>query len=388
MRTLRCALLAAALAACGEGAGVGDERAASPLRVAVDTTAGSDSVRFLLLGLSSRELADLGTLSLDDAAAPRAAALFTISIDDAEASPIIGRYTVRDSALAFHPSFPLDRGRRYRVRADASALPAPRADSLVASIVALGAITDSIGTRVSHVSIADTVPENLLRFYIEFSAPMSRVGALPYLTLLDAAGNPVPSAFLPLDADFWNADRTRYTVFLDPGRVKQGIRPNEDLGRAIRSGRGYTLRVDSLWPDENGAHLRASYTAAFRVVAPVERALDIDDWTIVAPAPRTRAPLTVAFPRALDRGLLVRAIGVEHATGERVDGDVRTGAGDRSWSFTPRAEWKLGRYRVVALSILEDVAGNRLSGPFEVDAFDRVDSGSPPQRYVRDFVVR
>ena len=53
----------------------------------------------------------------------------------------------------------------------------------------------------------------------------------------------VEGPFLPLDYEFWNADRTRFTVFFDPGRVKHGILPNKQMGRALKVGRSYTLLV-------------------------------------------------------------------------------------------------------------------------------------------------
>ncbi len=389
MRVRWCTLLAAALSACGEGVRVGaPDRGPTPPRVVVDTSRGSDSVAFLLLGLSATELVALEARLPDESADLARLGLFSVSIDAPGAPPMLGRYAARDSALAFEPKYPLDRGRAYRVRARLTALPQPRADSLDVSIVSLPRMADAIGTRVADISIADTVPENLLRFYIEFTAPMSRVGALPYLTLTDASGKAVQSAFLPLDADFWNAERTRYTVFFDPGRVKQGIRPNEEIGRAIRAGGRYTLHVDSLWPDEHGAPLHASYSRTFYAGAPIDRALDIGAWTVVAPVAGTRDALTVTFPRALDRGLLTRALLVEGVDGARLTGETAIGQRERRWRFTPREPWKKGGHRLVALSMLEDVAGNRLSGPFEIDVFDRVDSTASAPRFARPFTVR
>ena len=69
------------------------------------------------------------------------------------------------------------------------------------------------------------MPANQLRLYLHFSAPMDWRSGHEHVPLLDDAGQEVPDAFLPLDADFWNDDRTRYTVFFDPGRVKRGILP-------------------------------------------------------------------------------------------------------------------------------------------------------------------
>jgi hypothetical protein len=72
---------------------------------------------------------------------------------------------------------------------------------------------------------ADELPENQLRLYVHFSAPMGSKGGLDFIHLLDENGAEVEDPFLPLDAEFFNDDRTRYTVFFDPGRQKRGIAP-------------------------------------------------------------------------------------------------------------------------------------------------------------------
>ena len=57
-----------------------------------------------------------------------------------------------------------------------------------------------------------------------------------HIHLLDDKGQEVRDPFLPLDAEFWNDDRTRYTVFFDPGRQKRGIAPIADMGRSLTHG--------------------------------------------------------------------------------------------------------------------------------------------------------
>jgi hypothetical protein len=42
--------------------------------------------------------------------------------------------------------------------------------------------------------------------------------------------------------------------------------------------------------------------------------------------------------------------------------------------MTPAAPWSAGRYEVIALGILEDLAGNRIGRAFEVDAAHRPDA--------------
>ena len=69
-------------------------------------------------------------------------------------------------------------------------------------------------------------------------------------------GKEVKDPFLPLDAEFFNDDRTRYTVFFDPGRQKRGIAPIADMGRSLTEGKSYTLVVDAEWRDGNGLPLK------------------------------------------------------------------------------------------------------------------------------------
>ena len=105
----------------------------------------------------------------------------------------------------------------------------------------------------------DTLPENLLRVYLEFSAPMAREHGRDFLKLLDEKGQEVTDAFLALDVDFWSPDGRRYTVFFDPGRVKRGILPNDLFGRALVPGHRFTIAVDPRWRDANGQPLASPF---------------------------------------------------------------------------------------------------------------------------------
>ncbi len=51
--------------------------------------------------------------------------------------------------------------------------------------------------------------------------------------------------------------------------------------------------------------------------------------------------------------------------------------GETRWTFTPRAPWRPGEYQLVAAATLEDVAGNRIGRPFEVDAAEARSSERP-----------
>jgi len=195
---------------------------------------------------------------------------------------------------------------------------------------------------------------------------MSLGSASGHVQLFDEHERVVEDPFLPLDVDLWNDNRTRYTVLFDPGRVKRGILPNEEMGRALAAGRRYTLVVDDGWRDAAGQKLAAPFRRNFRAGPPADYALDPQQWRIEAPLAETRDPLLVTFPASLDHELIQRALTVL-LNGERVTGDVQTNVGETRWLFSPAAPWRAGDYQLHAASILEDVAGNRIGRPFEVE---------------------
>ncbi len=289
--------------------------------------------------------------------------------------PVLGDYAVHDGALRFTPRFPFDAGQRYEVVFDSSSLPSARGRSApipspaVRAIVEVPALDREPSTRVAAVyPTGPEVPENHLRLYVVFSAPMGLGSGNAHVRLLDERGEPVADAFLPLDVDLWNADRTRYTIFYDPGRVKRGIRPNAELGRPLAAHRRYTLAIDAAWRDAAGQPLVAPFRREFRVGPPRERALDPAAWRLDLPAGGTRDSLAVRFPVPLDYGLLQSALRVTTSTGRPLAGEIRVEQGETRWTFTPRAPWRAGEYQLVAAATLEDVAGNRIGRPFEVDA--------------------
>ncbi len=296
----------------------------------------------------------------------------------------------RRAVLRFTPLFPFDDGRPYDVRFDPSRLPGvqPRAAvNPLAAVVTLPAIARTPSTVVSQIyPSAGSVPANQLRLYLHFSAPMDRRSGYDHVKLLDDRGQEVLETFLPLDADFWDRDGTRYTVFFDPGRVKRGILPNRQMGRALKPGRTYTLVVNREWRDGRGQPLKEAFTHTFTATAPIERALSMKEWKIDTPLVGTRNPLTVTFPAVLDHGLLQRALGVAR-DGAPLDGDVTIEPGETVWRFAPRAPWLAGGYQLVALDFLEDLAGNRIGRAFEVDNFERTDPTPQPERFLLPFHV-
>jgi hypothetical protein len=324
-------------------------------------------------------LTELGTLESREAWTT----VFKVAIGPDQLATV-GQYSIEGDRIRFTPMFPLDRGRQYHVT-----FTAPGGARPVTGTVALPPIDTTPTTIVAEVyPTADVVPENQLRLYIHFSGSMGMRGGLDFIHLMDENGQEVKDPFLPLDAEFFNDDRTRYTVFFDPGRQKRGIAPVDQMGRSLTEGKYYTLVIDSQWPDGQGLALKEPYHRTFKVGPPDERPLDPKAWKIETPAAGSSAPLVVAFPEPLDHGLLLRALGVIGPGRKALEGEVKIGPQELTWSFTPAEPWTAGQHNLLALSMLEDLAGNRIGRAFEVDNFDRTDDTPEPERTLIPFTVR
>src|SRR5688572_21798542 len=106
---------------------------------------------------------------------------------------MLGTYSIEKEVVRFQPRFPLVSGVRYRAVFRPSLLPGPRADVKdIRADFELSKTKVAESTMVSHVFPSRSeVPENLLKFYVHFSAPMNRGEAYRNLRLLDDTGKAV-----------------------------------------------------------------------------------------------------------------------------------------------------------------------------------------------------
>jgi len=211
------------------------------------------------------------------------------------------------------------------------------------------------------------LPSNLLRWYVEFSAPMEPGSALAHVHLMDEAGREVPRAFLALDQELWDPERRRLTLLFDPGRVKRGIRTNLESGAPLVAGRRYALAIDDQWPDGTGAPIASGYRLAFEAVDADRSSPDPSRWRLATPSAATRAPLRIAFGEPLDHALASRMVSVHDSSGRPLAGSAQIAEGDSVWTFAPSAAWTAGTYTLHVDRALEDVAGNNISRLFDVD---------------------
>jgi len=339
-----------------------------------------------LAGFSDVRDVPPGQLSDDDWKA-----LLSVRVGGNDAPAVLGSYSIANGSLVFEPRFPFRQGLRYNLAFDPQRLPGKLPKFKTA------ASTDGFTLpkpEAAATTVVDAVypsrkrlPENQLKFYLHFSAPMSRGEAYANIKLLDAAGKPVEFPFLELDEELWDSKGKRFTLFFDPGRIKRGLKPREEVGPALEEGKSYTLIIERNWSDAAGNPLKESFRKSFTVGPPDDEAVDPKSWKIAPPASGKAGELVVRFPKSMDHALIQRMLWVTDASGKTVPGAVKTADEETSWHFIPEQAWQAGNYHLVADTSLEDLAGNSIGRPFEVDVFRPIGSDTRPQMVQIPFAI-
>jgi len=292
--------------------------------------------------------------------------VFSVYAGTADVPAMLGSYAVEGGTLLFRPRYPLATGVKYRAvfRQPGQRTPIERSFDGPTQLPAPA-------TRVERVyPSADVWPSNTLRLYIYFSAPMSRGEVAARLNILDGNGNKLQGVLLP-GQELWDPNNQRLTMTFDPGRIKRGLESNSKMGPPIAEGKRYALVVERGWPDARGVPLAGDYRKEFRGGPAVRVPPDPKQWHISSPRAGTSAALVVEFRRSMNYPLLQRMLQVA-GPGGRVTGTVAVDRNETAWRFTPRTAWSAGAYRLLVDTGLEDVSGNRIDQPFDIDVFDKV----------------
>lgn len=297
-------------------------------------------------------------------------AQFTVTVDQPSAPALDGTCTLVNGENRFTPRYPPQPGASYRVNV--------AGESVVVRIPAR--VPHAATTLIQVYPSAPVVPENLLKFYLQFSAPMSRGEAFRRIHLLRADGTEVSAPFLEIDEELWDPEARRLTLLFDPGRIKRGLLPLKEVGAALIPGQKYTLVIDADWPDAYGQALAREFRKDF-TVGPADRTSIVPaKWRITA----KDQLVAIDFGEPLDSALAPRLIRILN-----VDGESKFEAHESRLVFVSIQPLAKGTYTIEVNPALEDLAGNRVNRPFDVDRFDRIQTVAdrePPTRLT--FTVR
>ncbi|RYG01193.1 MAG: hypothetical protein EOO02_13260, partial [Chitinophagaceae bacterium] len=179
-----------------------------------------------------------------------------------------------ENLIAFYPAIPFIAGETYQVFYK---------NKLISEF------RTRTSTSVSSTSITavyptiDTLPANLLKLYIVFSAPMRESVSSEYIHLVDESGDTLNDVFLDLQPELWNESGTVLTTWFDPGRIKRDLQPNLEKGNPLIAGKRYRLFVSKEWKDRKGELLTQDFEKQFVVKQRDEKIPDPNSWKIVSP---------------------------------------------------------------------------------------------------------
>ena len=274
-------------------------------------------------------------------------------------TPILGTLTNENASMVFRPVLPFSAKQQYEIRNKTKVLSTFAVDDL---------ITAKTPELLAIYPSKDTVPENLLKVYLQFSQPMQEVGeSLSFITVTDMTTSKEVSVFLELESELWNKSHDRLTLWLDPGRIKTDLIPNKNLGPPLLEGHNYAIHISSQWKSAKGIPLDQEYKKELYITTKDDKKPVPEHWNITPPTATTKAPLRIDFGESMDAILALETITLLNDKEQRVAGTLKLSPKEEAVMFTPVKPWKKGSYTILIASKLEDLSGNNLSRLFDTD---------------------
>ncbi len=323
-------------------------------------------------GLSEKELSKLGTMQLERSSWVELFAVHTSNskLERLDQPSVLGSYVIEGGGIRFRPRFPFVAGMTYHGQFDGDAFDrlAGVGTTKTPSVLLDFTMPEPAGSASTTVEAvyptATELPENLLRLYVYFSAPMRANSVEKYVHLYDGSGNEVALPFVEIRNGLWDPRQTRLTLFFHPGRIKRGVAPNLEMGPALRRGESFRLVIEPELKDAMGYPLAEGFEKEITVGPADRESPNQANWQVSTP-PSAHTPLILRFPEPLDYALLQRMITVERVGGGRVAGNVEVSKHETHWQFRPDTPWAPGEYVIHVDPAVEDVAGNTFSYLFD-----------------------
>ena len=167
-----------------------------------------------------------------------------------------------------------------------------------------------------------------------------------------------------------SADGKLLTVWIEPGRQKRKLGPNQHLGSVFEPAKKYTLRIANTLKDAQGLPMANSVMHRFTAIASDRIKPTLTSWKISSLKADTKHALEININEQVDYGSLIDAFSVQ-LDGKPVEGTLSYLSVSKTITFTPVVNWKKGSYTINIEQQLEDLAGNNL-----IHLFDRPVEGT------------
>lgn len=276
---------------------------------------------------------------------------------DTTATAIMGTYLVGKDIL-FEPLIPFSHGMQYEIFF--------KTKKLGVFSIPLTDTTDLPKLTEIYPGV-DTVPENLLKIYLQFSHPMQEGRSAGFIRLVRNTTDTLQNVFLDLQPELWNEDRTVLTIWLDPGRIKRALQPNLRLGIPIHEKENYRLVISRRWKDAQGIPLQKDYIHSFVAGSRDSLGPDPSKWIIQVITVAPKQVIEIDLTKPLDHFLVAECLHISDPKGTPVKGNFEITRKDDRCRFFPEKPLRPGTYTLRVETKLEDLAGNNINRPFDRD---------------------
>lgn len=287
---------------------------------------------------------------------------------------IAGRQEVRNDSVLFRPAISFQPGGRYLIKQHQNT----RYEFSVPPV-------SSTRPRVDHIyPSADSLPSNLLKFYIRFSEPMSEETPYDDIHLLNASGDTLDGVFLKQEPALWNRERTMLSLWMDPGRIKRDLELNKRQGAPLEAATRYRLVIGSRFKSRMGEPLQEAALKEFRTGTADRSKPTLKQWRIDIPEAESKEPLRIRFNEYMDFLSTTGRIEILK-NGNTLSGAAFFEENEQEWVFRPEQKWKSGTYVIRADARIEDLAGNNLNKLFDRETSKSEDAERP--YYMRQLTI-
>ena len=156
----------------------------------------------------------------------------------------------------------------------------------------------------------------------------------------------VEAAFLDLRPPLWDREGKMLTLWLDPGRIKRDLKPNQTLGAPLTKGNTYKLVLTNQWRAADGEPLKEIYSRQFFVRERDGSSPVPERWKVTTPSSGSSDSLRIEFDEGLDFLLLQESIHVVDERAADVSGTIHPAPAETGLAFVPASSWRAGRYQI------------------------------------------
>ncbi|HQZ29146.1 MAG: hypothetical protein KA250_03365 [Verrucomicrobiales bacterium] len=213
------------------------------------------------------------------------------------------------------------------------------------------------------------VPANHLKFYLRFPQPMERNEVFRHLRLVevDEKGSEVAEVPEPFrEVELWDETFTRMTLWFHPGRQKPGVNLNVEIGPILEEGKRYRLEISSAWKSETGETLFPNgHHHPFSAGPADNDSPNPAQWKIESAPTGERIPIKPG--ETLDVFSFQKRVTLVKRSDPQTALPCRIEFRPESFLLTPKERLAPGDYTLVIDPRLEDLAGNSIARPFNLD---------------------